>query len=307
MEFFYDEQAVANNETSTQHHDDKTEEAFSKLEDEVNQGYEKTTQALKSIVRESDGGVKLNIPLDPEVSEKAQQYLQQLDANLHNVETIAQNYWTQVSKPGFWSSMTEKLGDRLDKVVKIGNSKLAEEAEETSKGAHNVVGGNRTEAELKSLSNDKNVYLNFDAELDQNFDVDAKTDEIARIIEKDKDLANLMNAVVPQDIPYKDFWTIFFVERQRILDMEDKRRKLLESSSSLKEEEISWDDVEEDEEDEEEPVIVKEEDALSKDATPIKQETVLSEKAKERGETANVSVQENEDDEEDVDDDDDWE
>ncbi|QLG71100.1 hypothetical protein HG535_0B01380 [Zygotorulaspora mrakii] len=305
MDFFYDEQAVANEEDSAHQQDEKTVQAFNKLEDEVAQGYVRTTEALRSFVQESDGGVQLNLKLNPDVSEKAQQYLEQLDANLHNVESLAQDYWTQVAKPGFWSSVTAKLGTKLDEVVNLGEENLKNTAELTK---HNTIGGNRTEAELRALSTDKNVYLNSKSEVDKEIDVDAKTDEIAKLVEQDKDLANLMNEIVPQDISYTAFWTTFFTERQRILDMEDKRKKILEANSLLKEEEVGWDDVEDEvAEDEaaedEEPVLVKKEDTDSSeniynDVTPIPT-TKDSKQVQEEDRQENVNA--------DADDDDDWE
>ena len=305
MEFFYEEQALANDPHKKDSHDEKTEEAFHKLEDEVSKRYDETAKALKGFVGEAENGVKLNLPLDPAVSERTQQYLGQLDSNLQNVEKLAQGYWTKVSNPGFWSNVTNNLSNKFEQIVQFGE----EAGEEGSEGMDNghgkenpktVVGGNRTETELKTLSTDESVYLNNKLSLPKDFDADSKTQEISQILEKDMDLANLMNAIVPQKISYKDFWNIFFTQRQRILEMETTRRKILENKEISKEEEIAWDEEEDDnDKQDEEPVIIKKEDTADNDN--IKKEKQTS---NEESKTGKVGANANENDD---DDDDDWE
>lgn len=258
MEFFYDEQALANEEPSTKDHDEKTEEVFNKLEDEVTKQYERTASALKKIVKEDEDGVKLNLNLNPEVSETAQRYLHQLDNNLQGVEKLALNYWTKVSEPGFWPSVTSKLGNSLDKLVNTDGAQTGKRPEQATSGA---AGGNRTEAELKALSTNRALYLNRKEESGKQFDADSKTEEIAKILEKDKDMASLMNELVPESVTYNEFWRIYFEEKQQILDREDKRRKILTEKKAEEEEEVGWDD-EEAEANEEETVIVRKEDTM---------------------------------------------
>lgn len=302
MEFFYDEQAVANEDALVKGNDGKTEEAFNKLEDELSKQYEKTTSALKNLVEESEDGVKINLPLNSEVSETAQRYLQHFDSNLQSVETLAQNYWTKVANPGFWSTMTGTLGKKLEEVVQISGSPEMK-LEDSNKAAQAAVAGNRTDAELRELSINKGIYLEHTMNLDASFDVDAKTDEIARLLEQDKDLAKLMNGIVPQVITYKDFWNVYFLQKERILDMENKRKRILENNVAEGEEEVGWDDdVEEGEVDEDESVIVINEDSTieNRDNLNSKTEEVAA-KMETTGENDG-----NEDDVDD-DDDDDWE
>lgn len=294
MEFFYDEQALANEQPAGTKHDERTEEAFHKLEDEVSKQYDKTAQALKNFVVEGEGGVKLNLPLDSETSSKAQRYLKQLDSNLQGVEKVAQGYWTKVSHPGFWSSMSNTLSSKLEQVVQLDDNDLQQD---NSKA---IAGGNRTEIELRTLSTDKSIYLNNKSSAPATFDVDGKTEEISKILEKDKDLANLMNEVVPQSVAYKDFWCTYFTQRQRILDVENRRRKILEGEQAANNEEVGWDEEEDENEGNvgidkhhEEPVIVKKED------------TELEEKVKyDHGESTPKEEKPDGDEDED---DDDWE
>lgn len=291
MEFFYEEQALANDPHKKEDHDEKTEAAFHKLEDEVSKRYDETAKAFRGFVNEAEEGVKLNLPLDPAVSERTQHYLGQLDSNLQNVEKVAQGYWNKVSAGGFWSNMTSNLGNKFEQIIQFtDDDKEKGDSKENSK---TIVGGNRTETELKTLSTDESVYLNSNISLPKDFDADSKTEEISQILEKDTDLANLMNSIVPQKISYKEFWYIYFTQRQRILEMETTRRKILENKGTNKEEEIAWDEEEDDnDKQDEEPVIVKKED------------TTDSETTNKGKQTTNANSKENEDEDED---DDDWE
>ncbi|CAR29359.1 hypothetical protein ZYGR_0AD00390 [Zygosaccharomyces rouxii] len=301
MEFFYEEQALANDPHKTEDHDEKTEKVFNKLEDEVSKRYDETAKAFKGFVAEAEDGVKLNLPLDPAVSEKTQRYLGQLDSNLQNVEKFAQGYWTKVSNPGFWSNVTNNLGNKFEQIVQLGEERGEDMDKGTDKeSSKTVVGGNRTETELKTLSTDESLYLNNKLSLPEDFDADSKTQEISQILEKDMDLANLMNGIVPQEISYKDFWNIYFTQKQRILEMETTRRKILESKETNKEEEIAWDEEEDDnDKQDEEPVIIKKEDTADNDN--IKKEKQTS---NEESKTGKVGANANENDD---DDDDDWE
>lgn len=301
MEFFYDEQAVANEDALVKGNDGKTEEAFNKLEDELSKQYEKTTSALKNLVEESEEGVKINLPLNSEVSETAQRYLQHFDSNLQSVETLAQNYWTKVANPGFWSTMTGTLGKKLEGVVQVSGSPEMK-LEDSNKAAQAAVAGNRTDAELRELSINKGIYLEHTINLDASFDVDAKTDEIARLLEQDKDLAKLMNEIVPQVITYKDFWNVYFLQKEKILDMEDKRKRILENNVAEREEEVDWDDdVEEGEVDEDESVIV-----INEDST-IENQDNLNSKTEEVAAKIETTGENDGNEDDDDDDDDDWE
>lgn len=291
MEFFYDEQAVANEEPSSAEHDEKTEEVFHKFESEVTKQYQRTTDALKHMVNEDAQGVKLNLPLDQDASETAQRYLKQLDSNLHNVENLALNYWNKVSDAGFWPSMTSKLGSKLEQIVKIDDP-----ASDSRQSAQSAAGGNRTEAELKALSTNKAIYLNNESSSEEDFDADAKTSEIAKILEQDKDMAHLMNEIVPAEISYKEFWRIYYQQRQRILDMENKRKNLL-AGKETEEEEVGWDDEDADAA-EEEPVIVKKEDTIGEKT---------SEESKSSSVTKSDAGSNEHEEAADEDEDDDWE
>lgn len=257
MDFFYEEQ-VANLEDSysnnphtkeaepsehnengeLQSRDDKTNEAFQMLEEEVNKQYEKTTSVFKKLVVEKDDGIEINLPISNETTEAAQKYLKKLDENIHNVENLAQSYWSKMKTKTFWSGFGSVNNTIKNNSVDIGQDLKEKEI---------AVGGNRTEAELRTLTKDESIYLDNEMDLkEESFDVDEKTDEICLILQNDKDISKLMNDIVPHQISYKDFWHIYFLQRNRILDKETKRKEILsKKEKEAVEEEVNWDDEDE--------------------------------------------------------------
>lgn len=290
MEFAYDEDALNQEATEKIKKDQKTNEAFDKLENELGGVYEIASSKLKSLVKEDKDGIKLDLPIDEATTKKAQEYLSTLDSNLAQVENVASSYWNKVTTPNFWSSVTDKLSVQLDNVI---NLTATEEKNQTT-GNTSSIAGNRTEAEIKKLCNNKDIYLKYEKiNLNPNFDIEGKTEEISKILESNKELEALMNSIVPQEIKYKDFWNIYFVKKSEIVEMEEKRKKLLEEAAS-REEEICWDDDDDnDETREESPVIVKKEDAIEASTEPKRE--ISSEKTE-----TNKTIEEEEDD-------DDWE
>ncbi|CCD22526.1 Dos2p NDAI_0A03690 [Naumovozyma dairenensis CBS 421] len=240
----------------------KINETMQAIENQVTKTFELTKSKLRDVVEEKDNGIELKIPiLDDETTERANYYLGQLDSNLANVENLASSYWNKVSSKtgGFWSSMNEAL----DKIVALD----VEESSKENEQQVIVVAGNRTEAELKNLSNDKNIYLkkkekdnSSDTEHNFNIESDEITKEISTILQNDKDLEKLMNSIVPHDVDYKTFWQIYFTEREQILARGEERKKLLNKSKKIDNsekktkyetvEEVSWDDDDDDEEEE---------------------------------------------------------
>ncbi|CAL9728722.1 protein Dos2p [Monosporozyma unispora] len=319
MEFFYDEEALnqnvdanknesqndsKDNKGKTLEKDDKTNEVFDKFEDEVGNVYEKATSRLKDIMGNDSSEVNIQIPLmDDQTAAKAQEYIKTLDSNLANVENVATSYWNKVSSPSFWSNVTQNLSAQVDDIVKIVTENPADDEgplkrddnDDMNKPRKSVIGGSRTETELRKLSNEKAIYLEY--KKDSNYkelNIKDKTDEISALLKDDKDLARLMNKIVPELIAYNEFWLIYFNEKAKILAMEDKRMKLLATKDSDNKdckdetEEIGWGD-DDDEEEDSSVVIVKKEDIQ------ISNESI--DKVSHKGKTEN-----DEDDEED-----DWE
>ncbi|SCU83640.1 LAME_0C05952g1_1 [Lachancea meyersii CBS 8951] len=259
MEFFYEEQAAANGpgaSDSQLEHDKSTEEAFERFEGSIDKQYQKTAEAVKKLIKNDERTLELNIPLDPHLSERAQEALDSLDHQLHNVENLAQNYWQKVASTSFWSNVSDSLGLNGQNETKNSNQVNLQSPVSSQGKAVTPVAGNRTEAELRLLSSDQSIYLNStmnakgegDGAKAEAFDVDAHTTEIADLLKADSVLTQTMNALVPEHVSYGDFWDIYFTRRQKILDMENQRKDLLkkEAKDSAP---VDWDDEDEDEDD----------------------------------------------------------
>ncbi|KAI1121268.1 BSD-domain-containing protein [Nemania abortiva] len=84
----------------------------------------------------------------------------------------------------------------------------------------------------------------------KDFDADAKTDSISADLAKYPELRANMEKLVPDRVPYADFWKRYYFLRHSIETAEARRRDLLKAASA--EEEIGWGDEESDEEPDEE-------------------------------------------------------
>ncbi|KAE8822423.1 hypothetical protein PTNB85_10451 [Pyrenophora teres f. teres] len=84
------------------------------------------------------------------------------------------------------------------------------------------------------------------------FDVDKKTDAIAKDVEKHEELRSAMEKCVPERVDYKVFWCRYYFLRHVIESEEARRREMLKASTPAADEEVAWDEDSEEEEDDEE-------------------------------------------------------
>ncbi|EHK23890.1 uncharacterized protein TRIVIDRAFT_89381 [Trichoderma virens Gv29-8] len=91
------------------------------------------------------------------------------------------------------------------------------------------------------------------------FDIDKQTDEISGDLAKYPELRATMEKLVPDQIPYADFWKRYYFLRHGIETAESRRRDLLKAAST--EDEVGWDDDSEEEEEEEEEEDDSEDDS----------------------------------------------
>ncbi|KAI1737396.1 BSD-domain-containing protein [Xylaria scruposa] len=82
----------------------------------------------------------------------------------------------------------------------------------------------------------------------KDFDADAKTDSISADLAKYPELRANMEKLVPDRVPYADFWKRYYFLRHSIETAEARRRDLLKAASA--EEEIGWGDEESEDESE---------------------------------------------------------
>lgn len=79
------------------------------------------------------------------------------------------------------------------------------------------------------------------------FDVEVKTEDVKRDLERYEELRRAMERLVPEKVVYRDFWTRYYFLRHVIESEERKRRELLRGTQD-EVEEVGWGDDEEEEE-----------------------------------------------------------
>ncbi|KAH9879456.1 hypothetical protein IAQ61_001274 [Plenodomus lingam] len=83
------------------------------------------------------------------------------------------------------------------------------------------------------------------------FNIDAKTDAIAKDLEKHQELRSAMEKCVPEKVEYGVFWCRYYFLRHVIESEETRRREMLKASAPIAEEEVAWDEDSEDESEDE--------------------------------------------------------
>ncbi len=65
------------------------------------------------------------------------------------------------------------------------------------------------------------------------FDIEKKTDDISKDLERYPELRHMMEALVPEKVDYTDFWGRYYFLRQALEVQEEKRRELLKGEALL--------------------------------------------------------------------------
>ncbi|CEJ91146.1 hypothetical protein VHEMI06879 [[Torrubiella] hemipterigena] len=81
----------------------------------------------------------------------------------------------------------------------------------------------------------------------KDFDAESKTDAISSDLEKYPELRSTMEKLVPDQVPYAEFWTRYYFLRHGLEAAELRRRELLKAASA--EDEVGWDSDSDDEAD----------------------------------------------------------
>ncbi|PPJ50190.1 hypothetical protein CBER1_05212 [Cercospora berteroae] len=79
------------------------------------------------------------------------------------------------------------------------------------------------------------------------FDVDSKTDAIAKDLGKYPELRKAMEKLVPEKVGYREFWMRYYYLRKAVEAEEARRKEVLKGATSKPEEEVKWDDDDDDE------------------------------------------------------------
>ncbi|GAD96086.1 conserved hypothetical protein [Paecilomyces variotii No. 5] len=115
-----------------------------------------------------------------------------------------------------------------------------------------VIHATRFEAQLHVIHTDLNSFSKDPdsdkwAEFKRDFDVEKKTDDIAKDLETYPELRRSMEKLVPEQVEYVDFWSRYYFLRMVIETEEKKRRELLKGAVDAEEEEVGWDEDSDDE------------------------------------------------------------
>lgn len=116
-----------------------------------------------------------------------------------------------------------------------------------------VVHATRFDAQLHVIHTHASSFVSDPADKEEyetwrsSFDVDSKTDDIAKDLDKYDELRRAMERLVPEQVEYKMFWTRYYFLRHVVETEEQKRRELLKGTQ-MEQEEVGWGDEEDDEE-----------------------------------------------------------
>ncbi|KAI0120888.1 BSD-domain-containing protein [Hypoxylon sp. NC0597] len=132
-----------------------------------------------------------------------------------------------------------------------GTSRRFESKDETGK---RVIHTSRYDAQLHVLHTTEKSFTDDPATTEfaawaKNFNVDSKTENISTDLAKYPELRANMEKLVPDKVPYTDFWKRYYFLRHSIETAEARRRDLLKAASA--EEEIGWGEDSEDSEESE--------------------------------------------------------
>ncbi|KAL2197813.1 hypothetical protein P885DRAFT_76520 [Corynascus similis CBS 632.67] len=95
------------------------------------------------------------------------------------------------------------------------------------------------------------------------FDIDKKTADISSDLEKYPELRSTMEKLVPDQVPYADFWKRYYFLRHGIETAEARRKDLLKAAAT--EEEIGWDEDSDDDSNDSEEESEEESDDETED------------------------------------------
>lgn len=258
---------------------DGVSRTIEQLSFEIERRYSDTTRAIQDMIHTTDKGLELNLPVDNEVTSRAQEYLEKLDANLEtvesrakeylsnidlhkfdaNLETVesrAKEYWSKIDlqgASGLWGRFTNSVlsaANFADKNTQ-GAETDADHKKYLQRDDDNTESAiNRTKLELKQLSNDPKLYTDNKLDLLEDFMIQNYAKEAADLLKVDNDLATLKDSLVPSKLDEKKFWQIYFSQRVLIFERENRRKNIL-ADARTNESEIKWDDEDDDEEENE--------------------------------------------------------
>ncbi|KAI1443809.1 BSD-domain-containing protein [Annulohypoxylon stygium] len=151
-----------------------------------------------------------------------------------------------------------------------GTARRFESKDETGK---RVIHTSRYDAQLHVIHTTEKSFTEDSATTEyaawaKTFDAEKKTENISADLAKYPELRANMEKLVPDKVPYADFWKRYYFLRHSIETAEARRRDLLKAASA--EEEVGWGEDSESEESEEEEEEDEESEESDEDTAPTK-------------------------------------
>ncbi|KAH7040290.1 uncharacterized protein B0I36DRAFT_357610 [Microdochium trichocladiopsis] len=211
------------------------------------------TEASTSAAAERDGGETTPTTATARTSGSDSTFLSKVQAE-------ASKRWKDIQRAE--DAADEKLmelGGYIFNVVKQSIEIQPGSADDSSRGARfeskdesgkRVIHTSRFDAQLHVIhTTEKGFTEDPPASTDyktwaKEFDIDKKTESISADLTKYPDLRATMEKVVPDTVPYADFWKRYYFLRRSVEAAEERRRDLLKAASA--EEEVKWDDEDSD-------------------------------------------------------------
>ena len=221
---------------------------------EALKGFSSLRQTVASHARNMSGGTNDTDSKQPLAGDEAKERSQS-DA-LKESEGVISRFKSEASKR---LKDLEKAEEAADAAIykfgaNIGNflkdavtiAPPTEEQEKTGKllfesrdsEGRRVIHSTRFEAQLHAIHSNPESFLKDPAseEYDKwktNFDVEKKTDSIAKDLEKYEELRRTMEKLVPEKIEYPSFWTRYYFLRMVVETEEERRREILKGALTL--------------------------------------------------------------------------
>lgn len=125
-----------------------------------------------------------------------------------------------------------------DSAVKSEDAELLFETQEPGTGKK-IFHSTRLDAQLHAIHTTASSFTDEPAEGEQwddwtqTFDIDSKTEDIAKDLERYEELRRAMEKLVPEKVEYKAFWMRYYLLRKAIEEEEKRRREVLKGMSPV--------------------------------------------------------------------------
>lgn len=209
---------------------------------------------------QSSGSSGSNKTMLWELTKRAQNYIDELDQDIEELEKAAGSYLGKVGKD-VKTLLRDTVSidgpihtvDRDDVDLEAGEDASSEVLFNVPEDIRNQIYSTRLDAQLHALHTSPEPFLATGKEEQfvefesKDFNLDKMTDIITADLKEYPSLKKLMEQLVPEKVAYDQFWAKYYYMRKQISDQEQRRKKLLEQATESQEN-LGWDDEDDEEE-----------------------------------------------------------